>query len=142
MKKLSLIAIATVIAGAANAAAPQVYVRADMSAGRALTYSDQFDAVPSVGVGVNVGGFVVEVPVVSGEGAWQPWFGFAFDMGDIAVIPMVTYQYDHGGALGLGVDAVYSLTENFGIGAGVRTMMTEWDSFDAVNLSVGVRVTF
>jgi len=98
MKKLSLIAIAALISGAASAA-PQVYVRSDLAFDRAKAGAGDHvlgvnrTTTITAGIGINAGGFVIELPNLAGTSPIldQVWLGYAVELGDIVVTPKFNY---------------------------------------------------
>ena len=109
MKKLSLIAIAALISGAA-AADTGIYVRSDLAFDRTnYRYGAPIDVIAdgsdradldaasvvarstrvNVGLGLNAGGFVVELPKI--HNLKDVWVGYALDLGDVVITPKLGY---------------------------------------------------
>jgi|GEM_PF-5351384 len=139
MKKLSLIAIATLMAGAASAADSKIYARADYglfldNAKNGSVKSDTaFTFTGNVGFGVNYGGFVVEVPDL--DSLNKAFLGWSFDLtNEFSLTPKLAYRWYSKGstersALGAKLEAEYKVAPAFGLALTFGKFMTTTETY-------------
>ena len=157
MKKLSLIAIATVIASAAGAAEPQIYMRADYSYTMRETElktthikTDTDILKGSVGVGVKYNNVVVEIPDVNVLSTL--YLGYSFDITkEISLTPQAAYRFSdtngyESSGYGLKLEGEYKLSPGFSLAANVGYTASSKDSpkteTNAILLSFGGKFYF
>jgi len=136
MKKLSLIAIAAVVAGAAGAVEPKAYFRADYGYtmdyvkrnGEKLYIQERVSGTG--GFGVNYGGLVIEIPDLYALN--KLYVGYALNLtNEFSLIPQATYQNgvvrDKGqrqDVYGAKLEAEYKVSPGFGLAA---TLGKSWN---------------
>lgn len=144
MKKLSLIAVAALAAGAAGAAEPQFYARADygwrLDRAQANGAYQGWESITkgSAGFGVRYGDLVVEVPTLADFN--KIYLGLAIDLSDeLTITPQVAYKNElvKGAAgnnvWGLKIETEYKVSPKLGLaltlGKGWNTLNNPGDEF-------------